>query len=73
MIDACDKLFCYVDEKTYRSGAKTAMRYAKRKGLEIINLWREQDSPCYGMSEEEVNTKMREFLEKQSITIKNNK
>ena len=45
MIDTCDALICYVDEKTYRSGAKTAMRYAKRKGLRIINLYDEKDKP----------------------------
>lgn len=47
MIDACDALICYVDEKTYRSGAKTAMRYAKRKGLRIINLYEAKDKPFY--------------------------
>ncbi len=41
MIDASDALICYVDERAYRSGAKTAMRYAKRKGLRIINLYDE--------------------------------
>ena len=45
MIDGCDKLICYVDETAYRSGAKTAMNYAKKKGLTIINLYREEDQP----------------------------
>ena len=43
MIDGCDTLICYVDEHVYRSGAKTAMCYAKKKGLKIINLFREKD------------------------------
>lgn len=44
MIDECDTLICYVDPKRYRSGAKIAMNYAKRKGLKIINLYREEDN-----------------------------
>ena len=39
MIDGCDTLICYVDEKSYGSGAKKAMRYTKRKGIEIIDLY----------------------------------
>ena len=50
MIDGCDTLICYVDERTYRSGAKTAMRYAKKKGLKIVNLYRDEDQPFYGMT-----------------------
>ena len=38
MIDTCDTLICYVNENAYRSGAKTAMRYAMKKQLNIINL-----------------------------------
>ena len=61
MIDTCDALICYVDEKAYRSGAKTAMRYAKRKGLRIINLYDETDSPFYGMTDEEISAKWKEI------------
>lgn len=39
MIDDCDTLICYVDKNAYRSGAKIAMMYAKRKGVKIINLY----------------------------------
>lgn len=39
MIDECDTLICYVDESAYQSGAKTAMRYAQKKGLRIVNLY----------------------------------
>lgn len=31
------------------------MNYAKRKGLEIINLYDEKDDPTYGMTKEEKN------------------
>lgn len=41
MIDGCDTLICYVDEKSYGSGAQKAMRYAKQKGIEIIDLYPE--------------------------------
>ena len=61
MIDTCDALICYVDEKAYHSGAKTAMRYAKRKGLRIINLYDEKDSPFYGMTDEEISAKWKEI------------
>ncbi len=53
MIDECDTLICYVDRKQKPSGAKTAMNYAKRKGLKIINLFREEDSPTFGMTADE--------------------
>lgn len=39
MIDHCDTLICYVDENDFRSGAKSAVRYARRKGIRIINLY----------------------------------
>ncbi len=61
MIDTCDALICYVDEKAYRSGAKTAMRYAKRKGLRIINLYDEKDKPFFGMTDEEISVKWNEI------------
>ena len=43
MIDECDVLICYVNVDAYKSGAKTAMNYAKRKGLEIINLRKQKE------------------------------
>lgn len=63
MIDTCDTLICYVDEKAYRSGAKTAMRYAKQKGLRIINLYDEKDKAFYGMTDEEIAAKWKEICE----------
>ena len=53
MIDGCDTLICYVNKKLNPSGAKLAMNYAKRKGLEIINLYDEKDEPTYGMTTEQ--------------------
>ena len=39
MIDECDTLICYVDKYRIPSGARSAMNYAKRKGLKIIDLF----------------------------------
>ena len=39
MLDTCDTLICYVDEDAYKSGAKRALQYAKKKALNIINLY----------------------------------
>ena len=41
MIDSCDTLICYVDENKKQSGALTALKYAKTKGLRIINLFQQ--------------------------------
>lgn len=60
MIDTCDTLICYVDISVHRSGAKTALRYAERKGLKIVNLYREEDQPFYGMTKKQIE----EYLEK---------
>lgn len=43
MIDECDTLICYVNPKQNRSGAKLAMNYATRRGLKIINLYKNND------------------------------
>ena len=39
MIDGCDTLICYVRPNSWRSGSKTALNYATKKGLTIINLY----------------------------------
>ncbi len=39
MIDTCDTLVCYVDTSRNSGGAITAYKYAKKKGLKIINLF----------------------------------
>ena len=64
MIDECDTLICYVDEDECRSGAKTAMRYAKKRGLKIVNLYREEDHPFYGMTKEESDALWNSLCEK---------
>lgn len=64
MIDPCDTLICYVDKNSYRSGAKSAMLYAEKHGLNIINLYREQDLPFYGMTNEEINAYLEAEYEK---------
>ena len=53
MIDTCDTIICYVDKKRAPSGAKTAMNYAKRQGLKVVNLYDEQDEPTFGMTKKE--------------------
>lgn len=50
MISTCNTLICYVDTTKYRSGAKTALRYAEKRGLKIVNLFRVEDNPFYGMT-----------------------
>lgn len=39
MIDTCDTLICYVNQKKNYGGAILAYKYAKKKGLNIINLY----------------------------------
>lgn len=58
MIDSCDILICYVNKKHNPSGAKTAMNYAKRKGLKIINLYNEKDYLCFN----HISQNLEEFL-----------
>ena len=55
MIDACDTVICYVDPLEYKSGAKTALRYAEKRGLKIINLYHEEDDPFYGMTKKQID------------------
>ena len=55
MIDGCDTLICYVSPSEYRSGARTALRYAEKRGLKIVNLYREEDRPFYGMTKDQIN------------------
>lgn len=64
MIDTCDTLICYVDMSSYRSGAKTALRYAESEGVRIVNLYREEDQPFYGMTREQVDEYWKNLSEK---------
>ncbi len=72
MIDTCDTLICYVDEKKSKSGAKTAMKYAQKIGLKIINLWREEDSVFFGKTKEEIDLLLKEWLLNTDIVKKSN-
>ena len=69
MIDECDTLICYVNLSAYQSGAKTALRYAKKRGLKIVNLYREEDDPFYCMTREEKN----KLLDTLYVELLNNK
>ena len=53
MIDSCDTLICFFDKKWWAKGTRTAVNYAKRQGLNVINVFRETDSPMYGMTDEQ--------------------
>lgn len=64
MIDESDTLICYVDKSAYRSGAKTALRYAEKRGLKIVNLYREEDQPFYGMTEEQAEEHWNKLCER---------
>lgn len=47
MVDGADLIICYVDFSKRRSGAKTAVNYAKRKGKAVINLFKEKRNKIY--------------------------
>lgn len=40
MIDTCDTLIAYVDENRSYGGAISAYKYAQKKGLKIINIYK---------------------------------
>lgn len=44
MINDSDILICYVSTNYTNSGAKTVYNYAKRKGLEIINIYNDNNN-----------------------------
>ena len=64
MVDDSDLIICYVDMKEYRSGAKRAVKYAMKQGKEVINLYREQDRPFYGMTKEEIEAEWERIKNK---------
>lgn len=39
MVDESDLIICYVDMNMYKSGAKTAVRYALKNNKKVINLF----------------------------------
>lgn len=64
MLDTCDTLICYIDEDSFGSGAKSAMLYTKKRGLKIINLYRKEDQPLYGMTQEEIGAYIKNGFKK---------
>ena len=46
MIESCEMVVCYVDNKQTISGAKLAFNYAKKKNLDIINLYSNDITPA---------------------------
>lgn len=42
MIDTCQTLICYVDTTRAYGRAIFAYKYAKKKGLQIVNLYQEK-------------------------------
>ncbi len=73
IVDDCDLVICYVDMKEYRSGAKRAVNYAKRQGKPIINLYKEEDRPFYGMTDKEKEIEYKKFLDELEKLNKKNK
>lgn len=65
MIDDCDILICYVDTDEYRSGAKIALKYAQKQNKEIVNLFRVEDRPFYGMTKEEIKKYWNDVFKKK--------
>ncbi len=61
MIDECDTLICYVNNDNSKSGAKTIMKYAIRKGIKVINLYKEEDSLSLKFSKIEFEKYLEEF------------
>lgn len=64
MIDECDAIISFVDMTPGdRSGAKTALRYAQKKGLRIVNLFTEVDKN-FGVTAEELRESWNALCEK---------
>ena len=70
MIDCCSTLICYVDTRRSRSGAKSVLNYAIKKGLKIINLFCTQDDPTYNMTKQEKYECFKTFIEKTDKILK---
>lgn len=64
MIDGCNTLICYVDTSVRGSGARLALNYAESKGLKIVNVYRAQDTPYYGMTNEQATESWLDQYEK---------
>lgn len=62
MLDECDTLICCINKDAVSSSSKQFLRYAEKKGLKIINLYRKEDNPFYHMTKEEYENFVREIL-----------
>jgi len=69
MVDECDLVVCYVDMKKMDSGARKAVKYAIKQGKKVINLFREDDKPFYGMTKEEIEIEWQK-IKKEISNIK---
>lgn len=47
MVDESDIIICYVDMNSYKSGAKTAVKYALKQNKKVINLYDKDDKYKY--------------------------
>ncbi len=65
LVDSCDLVVCYVDECKKRSGALKAVTYAKKCNKEIINIYKKEDDPYYGLTEEEKEQEYKKFINKK--------
>ena len=45
-----------------KAAQKNTLRYAEKRGLKITNLFRDEDRPFYGMSEEEIKEYIRQVI-----------
>lgn len=64
MIEESNFVIFYVDETKNRSGAKNSLKYAKKKNKSFENLYKESDSPFYGLTNEEIEKQRKIYLNK---------
>lgn len=62
MVDESDVVICYVDMELTRSGARRAIKHAMKQEKEVINLFKEEDRPFYGLSEKEIMYQWQKFI-----------
>ena len=62
MVDESDVVICYADMEQIRSGARRAIKYAMKQEKEVINLFKEEDRPFYGLTEKEIKYQWQKFI-----------
>lgn len=70
MIDGCDTLICYVDPHSYNSGAKSAMLYALKHGLRVINMHSAVDRLFTCLAKEKSEESRKNFADNINNTTK---